>query len=209
MDTGGGGPPGRTPPNRYVFVPERLCGGSSWHGYLHSFTPPATAGSRPAAHTRPAPGRRLGQPWCGGLMSLTLTARPAGSRTRHAPGRSTGLEPPAASAGARRSGRACSHPPPLSSPTGSRAGPPAVSGQADCAGLRSGLRTLPSAQRRPGAGRPQCRPAPTVSPAHGPHSPRRLGGPRSLAASGPRSRCAGGSKRAGRCHGDTDTLVLG
>ena len=55
---------------------ERLSVGCGWRAYPHTFTPPAPAGSRLAApvglrlaaRARPIPGRRPGQPRCGGLV---------------------------------------------------------------------------------------------------------------------------------------------
>ena len=45
---------------------ERLSGRSSWRGCPYTFTPPAPVGLRPAAHARPGPGPRLGQPCVAG-----------------------------------------------------------------------------------------------------------------------------------------------
>ena len=49
-----------------------------WRGYLHTFSPPAQAGSRIAAHSdaRPSPGLRLGQPRCGMLLHTVCYFRP-------------------------------------------------------------------------------------------------------------------------------------
>ena len=55
---------------------ERLSVGCGCRAYPHTFTPPAPAGSRLAApagsrlaaRARPSPGRRQGQPMCGGLV---------------------------------------------------------------------------------------------------------------------------------------------
>ena len=60
-------------------------------------TPPAPAGSRLAAHARPGPGLRLGQPVCGGLVPLLHAQRhcparlPTPSPPRRAPDRGSGL----------------------------------------------------------------------------------------------------------------------